>query len=158
MLRRIHQKRTNVKRPALRPRRQRESRKGAAMVEFALVANTMFLSIFTCMEFARLNLIRNTAQNAAYYGARAAMVSGATAQDAKDAANNLLDAIGVSGYTVTVNDGTALSSTTEQIIVKIDIVYGENAFFAPLLIPAQTYSTTARMKSERYQFFYDGST
>lgn len=127
------------------------------MVEFAIIANTLFLSIFTCCEFARLNLIRNTAQNAAYYGARAAMVSGATAQDAIDEANRLLDSISAKGCTVTVNNGVPLTSSTEEIVVNVEFDFAANAFFAPLLIPSKKYNTTVKMKSERYDFFFDGS-
>ncbi|MEZ6091130.1 MAG: TadE/TadG family type IV pilus assembly protein [Pirellulaceae bacterium] len=158
MARHLINQRSAARPAGLRRRRAGKDRQGAAMVEFAIIANTMFLSIFTCCEFARLNLIRNTSQNAAYYGARAAMVSGATAQDAITAADTLLDAISAQGYTVTVNDGTPLTSSTEEIIVKVEFDFAANAFFAPLLIPAKKYSTTVKMKSERYDFFYDGST
>ncbi|QDV11804.1 TadE-like protein [Rosistilla oblonga] len=144
-----------------RPRRRRgkrrgQDRRGAAVVEFAVVANTLFLVIFTCVEFSRLNLIRNTAQNSAYYGARAAMVSGATAQDAIDTAENLLDAIGAKGVTVTVNDGAPLTSTTEKIVVKVEVKYNKNAFFAPLFIPDHKCVATSNVKAERYDFFFDG--
>ncbi|QDV68126.1 TadE-like protein [Rosistilla carotiformis] len=127
------------------------------MVEFAVVANTLFLVLFTCIEFSRLNLIRNTAQNSAYYGARAAMVSGATAQDAIDTAKGLLDAIGAKGVTVTVNDGQALSSATEKIAVKVEVQYNKNAFFAPLFIANHKCVATSNVKAERYDFFFDGT-
>lgn len=134
-----------------------QDRRGAAVVEFAVVANTLFLVIFTCVEFSRLNLIRNTAQNSAYYGARAAMVSGATSQEAIDTAKTLLDAIGAKGVTVTVNDGTAISSTTEKISVKVEVEYNKNAFFAPLFIPNHKFVATSNIKAERYDFFFDGT-
>ena len=148
--------RTRSKTATIR-RRCRDDRQGAAIVEFALVANVLLLTIFTCVEFGRINLIRNTAQNAAYYAARAAMVSGATAQDAEDTANQLMGSIGTQGVTVTVNDGTALSASTEQVEVKVTVNYHDNAFFAPLFIPNKDFVATAKMKAERYSFFYDGS-
>ncbi|QDS87551.1 TadE-like protein [Rosistilla ulvae] len=147
--------------PANRRRRRGmcrwQDRRGAAVVEFAVVANTLFLVLFTCIEFSRLNLIRNTAQNSAYYGARAAMVSGADAQDAVDAAENLLDAIGAKGVTVTVNNGQPLTSATEEIVVKVEVDYNKNAFFAPLFIPNHKFVATSNIKAERYDFFFDGT-
>lgn len=140
----------------MQPRRRRD-RLGAAVVEFAFVANVLIVVTFTCVEFARINLLRNTAQDAAYYAARSAMVSGATAQDAKDVANQMLNTIGAKGYTVTVNNGTELTSSTDRIQVAVSFNYHANAFFAPLFIPNKNFTTTANMKAERYEFFYDGS-
>ncbi len=63
-----------------RLRRQAVVRKGATVVEFAIVANLLMIMILTCMEFARLNMTRNLAQDAAYFAARYALVPGATAE------------------------------------------------------------------------------
>ena len=58
-------------------RRRRKDREGATAVEFAIVANVMFVMVMTCMEFARLNMVRNLAQDAAYFAARKIIVFGA---------------------------------------------------------------------------------
>ena len=55
------------------------SRAGATAVEFAIVAPIFFLIMLASFEFSRLNVIRHTADNAAYEAARHAMVPGATA-------------------------------------------------------------------------------
>lgn len=138
-------------------RRDKKQRLGAAVVEFAVVANTLFLVIFACIEFTRINLIRNTSQDAAYYAARSAMVSGATSQDAIDVANNLLNSVGTTGATVTVNDGTPLSPTTSEINVKITVPYHANALLVPMFIPDKNFVVESKMKAERYEFFYDGT-
>ena len=61
-------------------------RRGVAAVEFAIVANILFVLILAGFEFARLHLARNLVQDAAYFAARQAMVPGATVGDAEDEA------------------------------------------------------------------------
>ena len=59
------------------PRRQ-----GAAVIEMALTLPVLFLLLFACYEFGRANMIRHTAQGAAYEAARVAIVPGATRAEA----------------------------------------------------------------------------
>jgi Flp pilus assembly protein TadG len=67
-------------------------RDGVAVVEFALTAPIFFLFVLAAFEFGWMNVLRHTADNAAYEAARAAMVPGATAADATVKANNILGA------------------------------------------------------------------
>ncbi len=76
------------RRSTRRQRRQGDSRLGVSTVEFAIVANILFIMILTCMEFARMNMVRNLAQDAAYFGARHAIVPGATAAEAIEQAES----------------------------------------------------------------------
>ncbi|MCG8448622.1 MAG: pilus assembly protein [Pirellulales bacterium] len=55
---------------------RRQHRAGATATEFAIVAPIFFLFIFVSFEFSRLNVIRHTADSAAYEAARQAMVPG----------------------------------------------------------------------------------
>ena len=73
------------------------SRRGAVTVEFSLVAAVAFLLIFASIEFARINVIRHTADNAAYEAARRTIVPNATAQDAIDRAQLIMRAVGARG-------------------------------------------------------------
>ncbi len=54
-------------------------------VEFAICFPLLLLFFFAAFEFCRANMIRQTADNAAYEGARRAIVPGATAEDARAA-------------------------------------------------------------------------
>ncbi|OYP34069.1 TadE/TadG family type IV pilus assembly protein [Rhodopirellula sp. MGV] len=135
-----------------RSRRQaKRDRRGAAMVEFAIIANIFFVLVFTCMEFARMNMIRNLAQDAAYFAARKAIVPGATSREAIDAASEVMDMITTTGYEVTVND---LSRDTPMIEVTVKVDFNEIALFAPLFLPDAVIESTARMKTERYNGYY----
>ncbi len=74
--------------------RQRRAKRGAVAVEFAIAAPVFFLFLLASFEFGWLNVLRHTADNAAYEGARAAMVPGATAADATAKVNSILKIVG----------------------------------------------------------------
>src|SRR3990170_1920701 len=87
-------------------RSQRKGRRGATAVEFALTAPIFFMFLLAAFEFGWLNVIRHTADNAAYEAARTAMVPGATADEARAKANGLLAIVGARGASVTVTPAT----------------------------------------------------
>lgn len=126
-------------------------RGGATVVEFAIVANVMMMIILTCMEFARLNMTRNLAQDAAYFAARHALVPGATAAEAKAEADRIMGSMLTNGYTVSVDE---LDASSDEIAVTVDVDLTAVALFAPYFLPDTTISTTAKMRTERYNGFY----
>src|SRR3954454_21923431 len=83
-------------------KKRRQGRVGAVAVEFAITAPVFFLFLLAAFEFGWLNVMRHTADNAAYEAARAAMVPGATAADATNKANGLLNIVGARGATVVI--------------------------------------------------------
>ena len=146
-------KRPNRTRSTKQRHRSKKNREGATMVEFAIVANLLFVIVLTCMEFARMNMARNLAQDAAYYSARVAMVPGATSDEAIEEADRIMGSMFESdGYSVTVED---LSFEAEEVAVTVDVDLGSIAMFAPMFLPESTISTTARVKTERYEGFYE---
>ncbi|WP_372723005.1 TadE/TadG family type IV pilus assembly protein [Novipirellula sp.] len=123
------------------------------MVEFAIVANLMFVMIFTCMEFARMNMARNLAQDAAYFAARTAMVPGATRAEAIAEADRIMGSLlDDNGYDVTVSD-VNFDSPTITVTVSVDLQ--AIAMFTPMFLPNTTIETQAVMKTERYEGFYE---
>lgn len=135
----------------MRQRRRRRDRLGAAAVEFAICANIFFVLVFTCMEFARMNMIRNLAQDAAYFAARHAMVPGATAEEAEAKAAEVMGMMTNSGYEV---DVSSLSNESEVLEVTVTVNFDEVALFAPMFLPNKSIATTARVYTERYDGFF----
>jgi len=131
---------------------RRSDRTGASIVEFAFVANLLILMILTCMEFARMNMVRNLAQDAAYFAARQAMVPGATTQDAIDEASRIMDSLATSGYTV---DVTSVDADAEDIRVTVSVDLTAVALFAPYFLPNTDITTVAHLRTERYDGFYE---
>ena len=131
-------------------------RTGAVTVEFAIVANVMFVMIFGCIELTRMSLMRNLAQDAAYFAARAAVIPGATNADATREANRILGTLGTKGVSVVINNGQAVSQDTEELQVEVIIDLNQNMIMSPFLQTAKEIRTKATMKTERYNEVYHG--
>jgi Flp pilus assembly protein TadG len=122
--------------------KQRQGRRGATAVEFALTAPIFFLFLLSAFEFGWLNVIRHTADNAAYEAARSAIVPGATSAEARTKANRLLRIVGTRGATVTVTPDP-VTPQTNQVTVAIDIPMRRNG----LIVPRFTNRTIIRAES-----------
>lgn len=132
--------------------KRQDYRSGAAAVEFAIVANLFFVVLLACMEFARLNMVRNLSQDAAYFAARTAIVPGATSNEAVNEADRIMGSLLSHGYNVHVSD---LDSDSDFISVTVSVELAQVAFFTPLFLPNATIQATARLRTERYDGFYE---
>lgn len=148
----IPMKRTTRRRTGPTIRQAKQRRRGAAAVEFAVCANIFFILIFTCMEFARMNMIRNLAQDAAYFAARRAMVPGATAAEAEAAANEVMGMMTSTGYVV---DVAPLDADAANVEVTVTVDFDQIALFAPMFLPNAVIESTARIRTERYDGFFE---
>lgn len=126
----------------------RARRRGAAGVEFAVVAPIFFVFVIAAFEFGRINVIRHTADNAAYEGARRAMVPGATATEAVNEADRLLRIVGTRGARVTVIPGT-LGPDVNEITVTVDVPMNQNGWITPRFSRSSTIRATSTLKTER---------
>src|SRR5688572_19879201 len=92
-------------------RRIRQARRGAHIVEMALVLPILIMVVFGIIEFARANQIRQTVKQAAYEGARVGITTDATVTTVQARANSVLSSVGISGGTVTVSPNPLTSTT-----------------------------------------------
>ena len=125
-------------------------RRGTTVVEFAIVSPVFILLLVASFEFARLNVVRHTADNAAYEAARIAMVPGATAAEAVNEANRIMSIAGARGTNVTVNPST-IGPNTRQITVTVDIPLGQNGWITPRFTGATSMRAQSTLKAERVQ-------
>jgi len=130
-------------------RSHRTGRKGATAVEFALVAPLFFLILLAAIEFAHVNILRNTANNAAYEAARLSMVPGASAKEGIKEAQRILDAVGTREATISVNP-PVIDDLTTEVTVSIKISYAANSLFVPKFADKLTISSSSTLKAERY--------
>jgi Flp pilus assembly protein TadG len=133
----------------MRPKNRR-SRRGATAAEFALTLPLFILFLMASFEFGWLNVLRHTADNAAYEAARYAMVPGGTAAEAKTKANSILNIIGARDAKVTVTPAT-LTSATDEVTVSIDIPLANNALVVPKFTGKKTLHSEATLRTERAQ-------
>ena len=126
----------------------RTTRRGATAVEFAIVAPIFFLLMMASFEFSRLNVIRHTADNAAYEAARHAMVPGATAAEAVAKANSILRTVGTRGARVTITP-TTLGPDVDTINVSIDVPLNQNGWIVPKFTSGRTLTAQSTLRTER---------
>jgi Flp pilus assembly protein TadG len=117
-------------------------------VEFAFTAPIFFLFLMAAFEFGWLNVLRHTADNAAYEAARTAMVPGATATEAHNQANAILNIVGARAANVTVTPST-ITSDTEEVTVQVDIPLNNNGLIVPRFTKNKTLSSSSTLRTER---------
>ena len=146
-------------------RRNRKCRRGAAMVEFAIVAPVMLVLVFALLEFTRLTMMQGLIHDAAYEAARHVMVPGATRAEGVAEANRILGFLGTDGAQVTVvpydRNGAAqteIEDDTSSVRVDITIPLGQNCFILSALTQGRNISATTRLAFESYDGYYDGGT
>jgi Flp pilus assembly protein TadG len=137
---------TRNRRPA-----RRGKRRGAAAVEFSLVAIPFLFLVFTMVEFGRYVMIYQILTDAAREGARAAVVESATPADVETRVQNLLDQCTLSEATVAVtpNDFSNLW-LGDPITVTVSVSYGDVSWISPIWIAGSpTLSASSTMYVER---------
>ena len=128
--------------------RRRPLRRGATIVEFAITAPVFLLFLLAAFEFGWLNVIRHTADNAAYEAARTAIVPGATAAEAAAKAKSILKVVGTRAARVTVTPST-ITPETEQVTVAIDVPMNRNGLILPRFSSQTTLHSSSTLRTER---------
>ena len=129
-------------------RRTRPSRRrGAVAVEFAVAASVLFLMIFASLEFARMNMIRHSVDNAAYEAARTAIVPGATAAEAEATARSIMQVIWATGVQVDV-DPSVIQNSTPEVVVTVSVPADSNGFIAPHFFRGKSFVGQCRLTRE----------
>jgi Flp pilus assembly protein TadG len=121
---------------------------GATAVEFAVTAPIFFLFLLASFEFGWLNVIRHTADNAAYEAARTVMVPGATAAEAEAKANALLGLVGARGARVRVTPNR-ISPDTKEVTVVVEVPMARNGLILPRFSSKTTLRSRSTLQTER---------
>ena len=125
-------------------------RRAAVTLEFAITLPIFFLLLYASVELGRMFTLLNTAENAAYEGARSAIVPGATAADAVAAASGLMQSVGTSSFNVAV-DPTTIYDNTPSVEVTVSLAMAPNSYLASYFIPGQSISRSCRLTRELFQ-------
>jgi hypothetical protein len=75
-------------------------------------------------------MIRNTMRNACFEGARRGSLPGASADEARGAAQAVLDAVGIKQGQITVSPST-ITDATPSVTVSISVPLNANAWVTP---------------------------
>jgi Flp pilus assembly protein TadG len=136
------------------PNGRHKRRRGAAVVEMAVIAPVFFIIVIALVEFGRMLMVHQVVTNASREGARLAVLESATPQQVQDLVDSYMSNASVSGSTMTMNpsslDNLALG---QPITVTVSIPYASVTWFPSSwfgLDSVQIESSTV-MRAERLQ-------
>jgi len=126
-------------------------RRGAAVVELAVVAPVFFLLVFGMIEFGRMVMVQQIITNGAREGARIAVLNGATTSQVKTAVSNYLSGASVSGATTTVSPDPPSSATYGSLVtVTVSIPFTSVSWTpSPFFLASTTLQATCSMRTEQ---------
>ena len=104
------------------------NRRGVSTVEFVLVFPILMTFFGAMIVFAQANLLRDTAQYAAYEGARSAIVPGATAEHVLETTTNTLAIVDMRDAEITVRPAT-ITDDVAEVQVSVSVPMGPNLWW-----------------------------
>lgn len=135
--------------PAHSPRRRSlRFRRGAALVEFALVLPVILLFFTTSIELFRINQMRHAAASAAYEACRHVIVPGASQAEATAEAQRLARLAGIGNVNVTISPGT-ITESTPSVTVRVDVPAKGNSWMVSAFTDKNIVSATSTLLAER---------
>ena len=131
----------------------RRNRRGAAVVEFAVVSPVFFLLVFGMIEYGRLVMVQQLLTNAAREGARVGVLDDSTAGDVTTAVTSYLTAASINNPTVTCNPSTPSTATYGQpVTVTVSIPFSQVSWLpSPMFLGGTTMTATSAMRRETVQ-------
>ncbi len=113
-------------------------RTGALTIEVALCLPILILLLFGGYELARTSMVLHATQSAAYEGARAGIVPGATPEDIQESVEFVLHTMGVSRFEIETIPAV-IERDTPQLEVIVRVPVGENLGFPRLFVEDPTF-------------------
>ena len=134
-------------------RSYRKKRRGAAAVEFAVVAPVFLLLVFGMIEYGRMVMVQQVITNASREGARVGVLDGSTNQSVQDIVNQYLTSGSISGATVTVTPTNPEDADFgDPVTVSVDIPFSQVSWLpSPMYLGGTTLSATTVMRRESVQ-------
>ena len=127
--------------------KSQRQRRGAATVEFAITLPVALLLLFGMIEFSRIYLICNSTANAAYEGARRAIIPGGTADQARAAALDVLNRSTVREATIAVEPIT-IEPRSPLVTVTVEVAANRNSWIPAPLFFGGTIVRTCSLSRE----------
>jgi Flp pilus assembly protein TadG len=133
--------------------RSYRKKRGAAAVEFAIVAPLFFLLLFGMIEYGRCVLVQQVLTNASREGARRAVLDGTDTLDVENVVEGYLTNASITGATVTVAPdppGDALFG--EPVTVTVQVPFSQVSWLpAPMFLGNTMMTATSVMRREAMQ-------
>ncbi len=127
-----------------------QRQRGAAVVEFALVAMIFFVLLIGIFEFGRLMFTWNTAVETTRRGARLAVVCNVDTPAIKTQMIEMLPIIAADDIDIKYSPGGCTANSCESVTVEIKSTAPSFQYYIPLLTPSfkfPQFSTTLTRES-----------
>ncbi len=125
------------------------SHRGTVVVEMALCLPLLFFFFFAALEVSRVNMIRQTVENAVYEGSRRGVVPGATADDCRNAALAVLNSVSADDADVDVVPAT-LTDNDANVTVSVEVPINSNSWVAPFFFRDRVVTSSMTLRKERF--------
>ncbi len=134
-------------------RSYRKKRRGAAAVEFAIVAPVFFLLVFGMIEYGRMVMVQQVITNASREGARVGVLDGSDHQDVVDIVTQYLTSGSIQGANITVTPTNPEDAEFgDPVTVTVDIPFSQVSWLpSPMYLGGTTLSATTVMRRESVQ-------
>lgn len=99
------------------------------------------------IEFSRFMFARHSVDQAAYEGARAGIIPGATSDNVRQVANRILNATGIRKATIRVTPET-INDKTAEVEVHIRCNYSDSSWIGPLFLGATVIESKLTLDHE----------
>ena len=128
-------------------------RRGASVVEFAIVAPIFFLLIMGIIEYGRMVMVQQIITNASREGARYAVLDGSTSATVTTTVETYLTNVAISGATVTVTPNSIGSAAFgDPVEVTVDIPFSKVSWLpTPLFLNTSKLTASTVMRRETLQ-------
>jgi Flp pilus assembly protein TadG len=132
---------------------RRKGRRGAAVVEFAVVAPVFVMLVFGMIEYGRMVMVQQLITNESREGARRAVLDGATTAEVQTAVTSYLTNSSVSGATVTVNPSPPSSAGYgAPVTVTVSVPFSQVSWIpTPMFLTGKTLTASSVMRRETVQ-------
>jgi len=127
----------------------RASRHGAVVVEMALCLPLLFFFFLAALEMSRVNMIRQTVENAVYEGSRRGVVPGATADDCRNAALAVLNSVSANDADIDVVPAT-LTDNVPEVTVSVEVPLNSNSWVVPFFFRDRFVTSSMTLRKERF--------
>lgn len=129
---------------------RKKTRRGAAVVEFAVVAPLFFLLVFGMIEFGRMVMVQQILTNASREGARQAVLDGVSDSDVQTTVSGYLSNASISGATVAVTtQAPTPPDTASARTVTVSIPFSQVSWLpSPIYLGGKTLQASTTMRRE----------
>ena len=133
------------------PRRRRFCR-GAAAVEFAIVAPVFFMLVMGSIELGRALMVQQVITNASRVGVREAIALNTSESDVINIATNYAAGGAVPGVLVNVSPSPAAAAAGDEITVNVSIPYADVSWIpSPWFLGGATLQASSVMRKEGFE-------